>query len=80
MKPEYAAAGLQGGGLSSAVVTDKAENLTRRDVQAQIIHGGLCAVGFGKMFNPEHMRYLSCILEWQHHTTRSAAPQVLLKN
>ena len=49
-----AAAALECGGLARAVVADECADLARADVQAEILHGRLAAVGLGQMFDVEH--------------------------
>ena len=46
--------GFQGGGLACAVVSDKAVDLAGGDVQRQVVHGLLLAVGLGQMLNVQH--------------------------
>ena len=49
-----AAAALECGGLARAVVADECADLAGADVQAEVLHGRLAAVGLGQMFDVEH--------------------------
>ena len=46
--------GFERRGLARAVVSDKAVDLPRRDVERKIVHGLLFAEGLGQVFNIEH--------------------------
>ena len=49
-----AAAGLYGGRLAGAVVAYEAVYFAGADVQSEVVHGFLVAVGLGQMFDSEH--------------------------
>ena len=49
---------LQRGGLARAVVSDKAVQLPRLNVQAQVVHRLLLPVGLGQMLDFQHMLHL----------------------
>ena len=54
VKLQNAHHGFQRGGLAGAVMADEAVDLAGGDVQRQIVHGLLLAVGLGQMLNVQH--------------------------
>ena len=59
VKLQNACHGLKRSGFASAVMTDKAINFARQDVQAQVVHRFFIAIGLGQMFNFKHCYFSS---------------------